>query len=429
MINAHTATRTFREMQFDIKAFLYALYDIFPAEGHEDKGLVEIKWADGSVDIVPTFELVKGICNSTYMQLLIGGVAELIPDVTSVPIQNGKYYRDTLNLIIQSAPLKAHMEEIGSDSEDLEFIQGTIQKLVAETVELPSNAEISKMQITGKLYATECNVSKETKISTIECDEGGVKDYADNYGNKFQVDLSNTLVTVPMRVITNTRGAYDLSQYMQIYGDTVLHSMYSVTGQFRFGGTSDDVSFFHINRQNSGIFVEVPVYKLKHWATLDFDYVKTPMTKFNEDRYSPLPLNSPPAVTMLYPLKTGEFLGNGRLCIKLKAPTYADRNKIVNVQNPTGSYITVCNAWSFGEESQSFTSKLVAGTASIGFAIASGATAPQESSNYTGDVDALNTIYIPPYSAIDFLFTWEIKGGRLCAYMLPMTSKTLKEKG
>ena len=131
---------------------------------------------------------------------------------------------------------------------------------------------------------------------------------------------------------------------------------------------------------------------------------------------------------MLYPLKTGEFLGNGRLCIKLKAPTYADRNKIVNVQNPTGSYITVCNAWSFGEESASISSVL-AGAVSAGYAIASGATAPQESSNYTGDVDALNTIHIPPYSAIDFLFNWEIKGGRLCAYMLPMTSKNLKEKG
>ena len=34
MINAHTATRTFREMQFDIKAFLYALKDDLNIEAH-----------------------------------------------------------------------------------------------------------------------------------------------------------------------------------------------------------------------------------------------------------------------------------------------------------------------------------------------------------------------------------------------------------
>ena len=72
MLNAHTAIRTFRELQFDVKAFLYALYDIYPAEGHEDKGVVEIKWSDGSVDVVPTFEFVRGMCNATLTLFLSG---------------------------------------------------------------------------------------------------------------------------------------------------------------------------------------------------------------------------------------------------------------------------------------------------------------------------------------------------------------------
>ena len=134
MLNAHTAIRTFRELQFDVRAFLYALYDIYPAEGHEDKGVVEIKWSDGSVDVVPTFEFVRGMCNATFLKVIVGGLAELIPEITTIPIQGGKYQKTTLNLDIKGAPLKANFPEIGDTNTDLAVEGGTIVKLVADTV-------------------------------------------------------------------------------------------------------------------------------------------------------------------------------------------------------------------------------------------------------------------------------------------------------
>ena len=51
LLNAHTATRSFRELQFDLKAFLEAFAEIMPMDELSDDGLVEIKWADGSVDM------------------------------------------------------------------------------------------------------------------------------------------------------------------------------------------------------------------------------------------------------------------------------------------------------------------------------------------------------------------------------------------
>ena len=434
MLNAHTATRTFREMQFDIKAFLDALYAIIPAEGEEDKGLVEIKWADGSVDVVPTFELIKGICNSTYMRLLVGGVAELIPEPITVSEQEGKYYRDTMQLLIKSTPLKTVMGEIGSDSEDLDFIKGLIQELVADTVVLPDNAKIARINVSGSLTTINCNVNGTTMVGSMECDEGSIKKLGKDAIGGPTLDLSNLRLSPPMRVIMPYNGAYDLSMWSEIKRDSVFHPLYKVTDQFRLGLTPEDISRLYLNRTDAGMSVEVPVYRQSGWMTNEFDYVRTPITPFHSDKSLPFPELSPPGVSLLYPLKTTSIINVGHLGLRLLAPDASDREKIVNVQNPTGMHIVACNAWSFGVETpvQPNTASTVAGSivgvaGSVTSSLAGETTETTEVDSRVGDIETLNVITIPPYSAIDFLFNWDIRGGRLEVYMLPMISRLLED--
>ena len=175
MLNAHTAIRSFRELQFDVKAFLYALYDIAPAEGHEDKGVVEIKWSDGSVDVVPTFEFVRGMCNDTFLKVMVGAVAELIPEITTIPIQGGKYQKTTVKLDIEGAPLKAKFSEIGDMDTDLQIIDGTIVELSADSVELPSDAIITKLEATEELSTYNTNVSQEVSIGELDLENGSIQ--------------------------------------------------------------------------------------------------------------------------------------------------------------------------------------------------------------------------------------------------------------
>lgn len=438
MLNAHTATRTFRELQFDIKAFLTALYNIMPAEGHEDEGLVEIKWADGSVDIVPTFALIRSICNSTYMKLLIGGVAELIPEATTYPVQNGKYYRTTMKLIIQSAPLKVPVREIGSEEEDLEFIKGVIGELVADDVSLPYDADIATIKVDGSLTTSYCNVNDTAKIGSLSCDSGSLQRYNDKEVIDPTLNLSNVQLSVPIRVIEQYRQGYDISRWTQLVGSTVMRPLYMVTGNFRFGGDKSEADWFHLSRKGAGINVAIPLL-----PSSSADYARTKFTEFGTDYLTPLPLNSPPSLTMLYPLKDTSYNNmTGYLRLKLLPPKATESNMIVTIQNPTGRAIRACNAWSFGRlvkkseptnwRSLVFTSgaALGAAIAGVGSIFGGGSSRNEGSSNtsddYDGEVVALNYIKLPPYSAIDFLFTWSIKGKNLWeAYMLPMTTRTL----
>lgn len=448
MLNAHTATRTFREMQFDIKAFLKALYDVMPAEGHEDKGLVEIKWADGSVDIVPTFELIRSICNSTYMQLLIGGVAELIPEHTSVPVQNGKYYRDTMKLLIQSAPLKAPMREIGSAEEDLQIIGGVINELVANDVSLPYDAEISRIEVEGSLTTSYCE-SDDSHIGNMLCEDGYIKRFNDSVAKDPTLNLSNLRVSVPVQVIAQYRNGYDLSQWTQIGLNTVIRPLYYVTGQFRFGEEQTEIDWYRLQLDGAGINVAIPILSasvsLKDGVSLKSEYVRTEFTKFRANRKAPLPLDSPPSITMLYPLKETKGYKNGHVKITLLPPTNNDSNMVITVQNLAETPVTACNAWSFSKVApkepvnlptgllspfNSIVGVAVAGATSIGSAVASSASNTSSSSDdYDGEVEALNYIRLPAYSAVDFLFKWSLKSkDRWEAYMLPMSSVDLSVK-
>ena len=431
MLNAHTAIRTFRELQFDVKAFLYALYDIYPAEGHEDKGVVEIKWSDGSVDVVPTFEFVRGMCNATFLKVIVGGLAELIPEITTIPIQGGKYQKTTLNLDIKGAPLKANFPEIGDTYTDLAVEGGTIVKLVADTVELPYDAVISKVEATEELYSTNAAATSAP------------------YSSPFTLDLSKVAWNQALQLGTRFRGSYDLSCYTQTQYSGNAVGLFKVTGYFRYDTVGYAEYAGHFKRYHAGVIVEIPVFKsisyggsARGGSYTNIEFETYPMPKVNYPNYSmteEMPASEIPNIVMLYPFKETRTKDHwyGTCYMTLREPTEDEQDRIVTVRNPTSKTLKLCNAWAFstadkkrkttrGGSNWIISTVKAATDIAIGFssplvgAVIGGASTTTQDDTVYGSVEDLNYIEIPPFSAIDFLFQWEIKGGLLYAYMLPM---------
>ena len=113
MLNAHTATRSFRELQYDIKVFLDGIEQISPLESPQGISIVELKWADGSIDLVPSTEFILGLVSRLFPKLTLGGKAELLPDGKDIPLQNGKYHKYYLNLKVSNAGVQADIKEFG----------------------------------------------------------------------------------------------------------------------------------------------------------------------------------------------------------------------------------------------------------------------------------------------------------------------------
>jgi len=418
MINANTSTRTFRELQFDLHAFLVALYELFPVDGQDDKGLVEVKWSDGSVDVVPTFELIRGICDSSFGRLIIGDSAELVPGVLNGMPSDATNYRDELYLLINSVPLKANMPSIGDASTDIEFVGGVIVSLVADTVSLPDGVTVSELTVTGNLSTGYCEVAENL--------ESNGEFYAED-GKVSTLDVSGMDLTQPVRVYTPNSPIYDLSQYSYITDLSDIKGMYRVSGLFRYGDTYDADTQRRFNEYGACVVVEVPVLSDIINGELVYDYMESPKENYPEDYTRPFPAYSISNLVMLYPLKQTRSTNRyGTMYVRLLPPSEEDIGKIINVRNVTDGYITVSNVWSFGMREYTSVRK---STSSPAWLEALGISRESRDISTVGDVTSLNTVTLPPYSSIDFLFGWDVRSGKLTAYMQPMTSLNLKYAG
>lgn len=453
MLNAHTAIRTFRELQFDVKAFLYALYDLHPEDSSEDKGVVEIKWSDGSVDVVPTYEFVRGLCNETFLKVLVGGVAELIPEITTIPIQGGKYQKTTFNLDIQGAPLKAKFPEVGDMFTNLDVIGGTIVKLVADTVSLPSDAIITKLEATEDLSTDNAVVSTTAETDSLYIENGNIQTRSDSPSiNPLEVDLSQIRWDVALKHPTRWNGSYDLSVYTQCQSRSVW-GLYKVTGYFRYDYTGYDEYKRHFKTYHAGVIVQIPVFKSISYggssgrgggSYTNIEFETYPMPKVDYPDYSmteEMAESEIPNIVMLYPFKDTSTKDHwyGTCYVTLLEPTEEHQNRVFQVRNPTSKKLKLCNAWAFTTAKQqskvssagSFSWVNATVRAATNIAVGFGGSLVSDALNGVkanstdtteyGSVADLNYIEIPPYSSIDFIFKWEIKGGVLYAYMLPMS--------
>lgn len=417
LLNAHTATRSFRELQFDLKAFLEAFAEIMPMDELADEGLVEIKWADGSVDMVPTYKFITGIVHNRFPELLIGEQANLVPGSSRQPMQGGKYYKNMLTLLIKKAGLCARISELGGPSEDLNFVKGVIRSLEANYVELGDGIEVSALKVIGTLTSDACY----TDDGTFEYAESQQVKVADSC-NLEKITYSGYLAT-----------PYTFSHNLSILGltpydpDKDRACGYCYVTDTISMGYYDDESVKYLKRYRAKVYYEVPIPNLQNWRRITYDYYRTKGESFPYVRDTRFAEDSETNLMLLYPKKQQIYdATNGRYdeCFRLVRPSVYDKDAIISIRNLSNETIHACNAWRFDIDS---IIGVVVGSAAIAAAsaitqIATGATTNTSSNTRTptGTITPLSYVDLPPFSAVDFLLQAETVGGRLQVYLLPM---------
>ena len=378
LMNANTATRSFRELQFDLKAFLKALMSICPTDDSGDSDIVEIKWADGSVDIVPTYAFIQNIVQNYFTKLKIGS--------TDIRARGGGRFlgilRQKLSLLISSTGMAAHINEIGDGSEDYRIVKSTITQLGARFVKLPSDARITRLTVSGLISATTCSAGSVTVRSAMNCDTWYARDLDVSGVPRMSVRMAYHGLVSDVSCVDKMMGKSPESFYtgMQVSGET------------RFTASVMEGLRTLFKQNNTKVHVEVPVMKGTEYAYLD-----SLTTDIPDPMNIPFPQMSQVSLSTLYPKKQlrGSYDGQD-LYIRLLPPDSSDDNLIIPVCNNTRDSLTFCNAWD------------------LSTATFKGCTSVR------GMVSPLNYVTLPAFSSMDFLFKFDILGSHIRAYMLPM---------
>lgn len=390
LLNAHTATRSFRELQFDLKSFLEAFAEILPVDGPEIDGIVEVRWADGSVDMVPTFKFISAIVLNRYPELLVGGSASIVPGTDRIYSDDGTSYRDLLTLFIKKAGLSAKIRNLGRPYDDLKFVKGVIRSIKADTVDLGWGVEMSSLSVRGVLSAS-VGVVDKGEFTYVDTDMAKVNDVC---------DLSSITYTGPIStpfVYSHNLSSLNLSP--NEYAKDRAWGYCYVDGPVNCG-KSDDATIEAYKRYDAKVFFEVPVPNHTLFHQMFWRYVNTsgediPLkndTEFSEDSVANLMLLYPKKQVMYYETYR-KFDKHYRIVV----PSADDENAIISIRNVTGGTIHACNAWRFGI-----------------------AAAENSASGTAGTITPLSYVDLPPYSAVDFLLQSEIVGEQLQVYLLPM---------
>lgn len=371
LLNAHTATRVYRECQFDILALLTGLSSICPLEG-DSSGVIEIKWADGSVDMVPTSALIKAIVGNYYKKLTVGG--------SPITVTNGQ-------LVLEN--IAAYVESMGTKDDDLEFFRSTIASLTVDTATLAPDTKIHRLDVSS-LHA-KSGTSTVTSVRN--------NGYADRVLVD-SLDLSNIVMTTPISwgplgfdastiTVPGLRSVPEQTPFM----DGIL-----LTGKPRFSSVYTDLNVLSLDPHNTSIGVEIPSIT-DDTLSLDVGYAHTTTTRVPSNLQEPFADNSPISLAMLYPKKYVRIMRDNTVVVRLQAADTSENDRIVRVYNKSGESIRACNAWIF-------VTNLVPAT-------------PLR--RKSGTIVPVNYVDIPAHSSIDFLFSSEyLSKAMSCAFMFPM---------
>jgi len=372
LLNAHTATRVYRECQFDILALLTGLSSICPIEG-DSSGVIEIKWADGSVDMVPTFALIKAIVGNYYKKLTVGG--------SPITVTNGQ-------LVLEN--IAAYVESMGTKDDDLEFFRSTIASLTVDTATLAPDTKIHRLDV----------ASLHSKSGTSTVTSVRNNGYADRVFVD-SLDLSNIVMTAPINwgplgfdasTIT-APGLRSVSEQMPFVDGILL------TGKPRFSSVYTDLNVLSLDPYNTSIVVEIPSIT-DDTLSLDVDYTYTTDTRVPSNLQEPFADDSPISLAMLYPKKYVRVIRDNIVVVRLQAADTSENDRIVRVYNKSGESIRACNAWIFVTNPAVPTSLL---------------------GKKSGTIVPVNYVDIPAHSSIDFLFSSEyLSRSMSCAFMFPM---------
>jgi hypothetical protein len=372
LLNAHTATRVYRECQFDILALLTGLSSICPIEG-DSSGVIEIKWADGSVDMVPTFALIKAIVGNYYKKLNVGG--------SPITVTNGQ-------LVLEN--IAAYVESVGTRDDDLEFFRSTIASLTVDTATLAPDTKIHKLDV--------ASLHSKSGTSTVTAVRNN--GYADRVLVD-SLDLSNIVMTAPIKwgplgfdasTIT-APGLRSVSAQMPFMDGLVL------TGKPRFSSVYTDLNVLSLDPNSTTIVVEIPSIT-DDTLSLDVDYAYTTDTRVPSNLQEPFADDSPISLAMLYPKKYVRVMRDNLVVVRMQAADTSENDRIVRVYNKSGESIRACNAWIFVTNPTVPTSLL---------------------GKKSGTIVPVNYVDIPAHSSIDFLFSSEyLSRSMSCAFMFPM---------
>lgn len=392
MLNAHTATRSFRELQYDVKVFLDGIEKISPIEGPQGTGVVELKWADGSIDLVPSTEFIFGIVSRLFPRVTIGNKAELFPDGGET-IGTGGSSRYCLNLKISGAGLQVYVSEFGDGTESIVINGGVIESLKADTLYISTGVRIRDMQASGNVHTDYCTMNGGINVRDTL--------YLGASSNFYTMRLDKVHLENPIRAVSSQMPEGFLSSYIGLPSgsDGKIFGLYTLKHLMNYEDYYDANIQRNLNTNRAHIITKIPIPRLPIDPSVGvvYDYVQTNSTRFPERMDDPFDEGSPASLLTLYPLKTTDFVTRyGTMYLSVVVPEYD--NYFTYINNPTDTSIKVCNAWMFVEEA-----------------------AVTESNMPPGVITPLSYVVLPPYSCVEFLFGHEIKGGNYCAYMMPTT--------
>ena len=405
LMNANTATRSFRELQFDLKEFLEAFSKLCPVEGVSEDRFVEVHWADGSIDLVPTFSFISGLVGNYFKKLVVSGVSEIVP------------YQGT-TLSVEGSGLSGVFTDLESPSGEVTFNGGYIKSLEADVVELGQDVHLTSLEQINPEY------SEISVLSLFRIDRANIGNaYINRAFSRNDISVTGCLDisrVQPSCSIPVPRSRSDYSVEPLEFVHTTEYA-YSISGPLRY---SYDVVDIPIRQgvdsevyNNIPVYLEVPYVSSFKLGKIEYSYARIDDgTTVPYNIMSPLPDDSSVSLAMIYPYKykRSNLVSDPALLgvtTRLLAPNDDDKGKIFNIQNTSSSPIKVCNVWQFS------VSVLDIATSVVG-------RVPGEESNediIRGSVYPLNYVNIPAYSNIDFLFDYDYMGGnKLRVCMLPM---------
>lgn len=372
LLNAHTATRVYRECQFDILALLTGLSSICPIDG-DSSGVIEIKWADGSVDMVPTSALIKAIVGNYYKKLTVGG--------SPITVTNGR-------LVLEN--IAAYVASMGTKDDDLEFFRCTIASLSVDVATLAPDTKIHRLDV-ASLHSK----SGTSTVTSVRNNGYADRVLVDN------LDLSNIVMTAPISwgplgYDASTITAPGLRSVSEIkpFMDGLL-----LTGKPRFSSVYTDLNVLSLDPNSTAIVVEIPSIT-DDTLSLDVDYAYTTTTRVPRNLQEPFADDSPVSLAMLYPKKYVRIMRDNLVVVRLQAADTSENDRIIRVYNKSGESIRACNAWIF---------------------VTNPAVPTPLLRKKSGTIVPVNYVDIPAHSSIDFLFSSEyLSRSMSCAFMFPM---------
>lgn len=388
-LNSNTATRSFRELQYDLNELLRVVGAINPIAGEDEDGedIIVAKWADGSTSMLVSFSLIKMMMNGTFSTLKIGNKASntLTPIVTTVPIQGGKYQKQMPTLMIKtSVGLKIRILEMGDDNDIIHFVNSRITTLNATYVTLPNDAVIKNLDVPGNAIDTDTLVIIDTATIKNLLTANSVSAETANLSKipnlQCPVVISPNHSVYVLTSLANHRMGY-WKKGLEFYDVAIL---------------SDNLYFMEqrptYNRYPYGskitINTQVPCPGGKSASPLK--PVDTTILTYNEI-YQPLPYDSGASLLMIYPMKTVMMETTANYTVNAAFPVDSANYRVSLIKNTGDKIVKVCNAWQF---------KIA-------------------SDGIHGTITPLSFVEIPPQSNIDFVFLSEKTSIDYKAYMLP----------